>query len=103
MSQETNEQLVEEIAQGLVEQYYPNLLIARVTKWDREVAESIIARIGKAYADGMPLPGQVGRIEATENDWHNLTHSGAWLETPRPIMLIALRPEEGRCTILSTP
>ena len=63
---------------------------------DRGLAKELIARIGKAYAEGLPLSGEVGRIDGV-NWWTDIQE---WRERVTetavgPITFIALRQEKG--------
>jgi len=85
---EQAEKLVEEIGEMLADYYTgedaSGLSFVIPFHEDRRLAERIIARIGKAYADGMPLPGEEARTKNGE-EWLD------WIEEiPRDSILIAL-------------
>lgn len=86
------------ISEELVEEIADRIRRGRLSgDRDIDVAGELIDRIGQAYADGMPLPGEVGRWIPKSSGGDEAGGGFAWRilkEIGRAPILIALRREE---------
>jgi len=104
---ERAEKLVEEIGNILdarcmmrldgFDAFAPMAGIYEAERRQRILAKELIALIGQAYADGMPLPGEVGRIEGKKlrHLLHYYRHTIPWfreIKLKDAASIIALSP-----------
>jgi len=85
--------IADEIARLWLERIPQLATLDEVEEQERILARELITLVGQAYADGMPLPGEEGRIFLREGAYiaHDRFASSRWT-VKEPTLLIALSP-----------